>query len=224
MRYGVVSDIHGNLPAFEAVCQAMPPVDAYLCAGDVVGYNPWPSECIERLRELEAVTVRGNHDHAVATDGGDWFNQMGRAGVKYSRRELDRIELRWLDSLATHETVADEDVLLVHGHPDDPDRYTYPDSFSASMLGERHRVVITGHTHVQGHREFDQGIVINPGSVGQPRDGDPRAGFAVVELDPDTRKPTVEEHRVEYDIDRVVDAVIDAGLPTRIGTRLRRGK
>ena len=224
MRYGVLSDIHGNLPALAAVCEAMPPVDAYLCAGDVVGYNPWPGECIEWIREKAVVTVRGNHDHAVATDGGDWFNEMGRAGVTYSRRELDRAELRWLDSLSTHETVASGDVLLVHGHPDDPDRYTYPDSFSAAMLRENYRVVITGHTHIQGHREFEQGIVMNPGSVGQPRDGDPRAGFAVLELDGDTGRPTVEENRVEYDIERVVDAVADAGLPMRIGTRLRQGK
>ena len=223
MRYGVVSDIHGNLPAFEAVCEAMPPVDAYLCAGDVVGYNPWPAACLERVRELDAVTVRGNHDHAVATDGGAWFNSMGRAGVDYARTQLDEAALEWLDSLETHETVSDGDILLVHGHPDDPNRYTYPDAFSAAMLGESHRVVITGHTHVQGHREFEQGVVMNPGSVGQPRDGDPRAAFAVLELDAESRRPTVEEHRVEYDVDRVIEAVEDAGLPTRIGTRLRRG-
>ena len=223
MRYGVLSDVHGNLPALEAVCEAMPPVDGYLCAGDVVGYNPWPAACIDRLREMDAVTVRGNHDHAVATDGGAWFNSMGRAGVAYAREQLDRTALEWLDSLPTHETVSGEAVLLVHGHPDDPNRYTYPDSFSAAMLGENHRVVITGHTHVQGHREFEGGLVMNPGSVGQPRDGDPRAAFAVLELDGDSGRPRLEEHRVEYDIERVVEAVEAAGLPTRIGTRLRRG-
>ncbi len=223
MRYGVLSDIHGNLPALRAVCAAMPAVDQYLCAGDVVGYNPWPAECIERLRELDAVTVRGNHDHAVATDGGEWFNSMGKAGVIHARSELDPADLEWLGSLSTHETVAGGDILLVHGHPDDPNRYTYPEAFGPEMLSENQRVVITGHTHVQGFREFEQGVVLNPGSVGQPRDGDPTAAFAVLEIDPVSGEITVDERRVEYDINQVIAAVEKAALPARIGTRLRKG-
>ena len=244
MRFGVISDIHGNLPAFEAVCEAMPPVDRLICAGDVVGYNPWPAACVDRVRELGAVTVRGNHDRAVAFDGGRGFNAMARAGVRHAREELGAAEMEWLRSLPTEQFVADGRIHMVHGHPDDPDRYTYPREFSASMLQDDVEVVIVGHTHVQGTRRVDGGVVLNPGSVGQPRDGDPRAAYAVVELGADDEgggaddkgsdaddvndvgsgAPTVETHRVEYDIDRVIEAVAEAGLPERIGTRLKAGQ
>jgi diadenosine tetraphosphatase ApaH/serine/threonine PP2A family protein phosphatase len=111
-------------------------------------------------------------------------------------------------------------VKLVHGHPDDPDRYTYPEEFSERMLrGED--LLVTGHTHVQGHRTFEDGVVMNPGSVGQPRDGDPRAAYAVATLDDGV---AVEERRVDYDVDRVAEAVADAGLPERIASRLYEGR
>ncbi|ATW88667.1 putative phosphoesterase [Halohasta litchfieldiae] len=224
MRFGIISDIHGNLPAFEAVCEAMGPVDRLLCAGDVVGYNPWPAACIDRVRELGAVTVRGNHDRAVAFDGGRRFNSMAKAGVRHAREELGDVDMEWLRSLPTEQFVADGRIHMVHGHPEDPDRYTYSSEFSASMIGEGVEIVMLGHTHVQEYRTFEGGIVLNPGSVGQPRNGDPKAAFAVVELDENGDSPTVMEHRVDYDIDRVIEAVEEAGLPKQIGTRLQAGK
>jgi len=224
MRFGVISDVHGNLPALEAVCEAMPPVDGVLCPGDVVGYNPWPAACIDRVREMGAVTVRGNHDRAVAFDGGRGFNAMAKAGVDYAREQVGEADMEWLRGLPSERIVADGRVQLVHGHPEDPDRYTYPREFSASMLGDGIDVLLLGHTHVQAVRRFDDGIVCNPGSVGQPRDGDPTAAFAVVELDEHEGTAAVETHRVGYDIDRVVEAVEEAGLPHGIGTRLRSGK
>ena len=224
MRYAVVADIHGNLPAFEAVIDAMPAVDRWLCAGDVVGYNPWPVECVDRVRELDAATVMGNHDRAVASYTGFQFNSMAAAGVTYAREELDDNAINWLDALPNRQTIADGEILIVHGHPENPDRYTYPDEFSPAMLAGDARVTITGHTHVQGVREFEAEVVMNPGSVGQPRDGDPEAAFAVLDIDDETDDIDVETHRVAYDIDRVVDAVGDAGLPEKIGTRLREGR
>ena len=224
MRYGVVADIHGNLPAFDAVADAMPAVDRWLCAGDVVGYNPWPADCVARIRDLNAATVMGNHDRAVAGDTSFRFNSMAAAGVSYASDELGDNALDWLATLPDRRTVADGDILIVHGHPDNPDRYTYPDEFSPEMLDGDARVTITGHTHVQGVREFGEGVVLNPGSVGQPRDSDPDAAFAVVEIDDETGDIEVETHRVSYDIDRVVDAVDEAGLPEKIGRRLRSGR
>ena len=229
MRYGVVADIHGNLPAFEAVIHAMPAVDQWLCAGDIVGYNPWPADCLAQVRDLDAATVMGNHDRAVASDTGFRFNSMAAAGVTYARDELSEDALEWLDSLPNRRTIDGGDILLVHGHPENPDRYTYPDEFSPAMLENNARVTITGHTHVQGVREFEEGVVMNPGSVGQPRDGDPAAAFAVLDIgDGDDASGiseiTVETRRVSYDIDRVIDAVEDAGLPEKIGTRLRSGR
>ena len=224
MRYGVVADIHSNLPAFEAVAEAMPTVDRWLCAGDVVGYNPWPAACLSRIQELDATTVMGNHDRAVAAETDFRFNSMAAAGVRHAKHELDDDAIAWLSGRPNRQTVADGQILIVHGHPDDPDRYTYPTDFSPTMLVDDARVTITGHTHIQGVREFEEGIVMNPGSVGQPRDGDPDAAFGVLDIDDETGAINVETHRVAYDIDRVVNAVEDAGLPGKIGRRLREGQ
>ncbi|SEW25775.1 metallophosphoesterase family protein [Natrinema salifodinae] len=222
MKVGLISDVHSNLVALETVLEDMPPVDGLLCAGDVVGYNPWPAECVDELRERAVPTVMGNHDAAVVEDTPFRFNGMARAGVEHAKRRLGEEQLAWLESLPAERTACDGRVKLVHGHPDDPDRYaryTYPSEFSPGLLGDED-VLVLGHTHVQGVERFAEGIVVNPGSVGQPRDGDPRAGYAVLDLD----ALTVETHRVEYDVEAVQDAVDDAGLPTRIGTRLARGK
>jgi putative phosphoesterase len=227
MRLGVVSDIHANRIAFDAVLDDMPAVDRIVCAGDVVGYNPWPAECLAVVRDRDVPTVMGNHDRAVARDTGFRFNAMASAGVDYARDRLDADALSWLRALSDARVVADGRVKLVHGHPDDPDRYTYPEEYSSTMLDDE-ALLVTGHTHVQGHRVFEDGVVMNPGSVGQPRDGDPRAGYAVVDLPPEEsgrgERIEVEERRVEYDIEAVVDAVRSAGLPERIGTRLYDGR
>ncbi|WP_277554673.1 metallophosphoesterase family protein [Halobaculum limi] len=230
MRLGVVSDVHGNRIALDAVLDDMPPVDGLVCAGDVVGYNPWPAACLERVRDCGVPTVMGNHDRAVATGTAFRFNQMASAGVEYARERLDDDAIEWLASLPDRRTVADGRVAVVHGHPADPDRYTYPDDFSGDLLdvaadrlgvdaGELDALIL-GHTHVQGYEVFPEGVVCNPGSVGQPRDGDPRAAYAVL----DVAERTVEQRRVEYDIDAVADAVEEAGLPERIGSRLYDGK
>lgn len=219
MRLGVISDIHANKVALEAVLGDMPAVDGLICAGDVVGYNPWPAECVAAVRQREIPTVEGNHDRAVARDTAFRFNGMARAGVAYAREALDEEAVQWLGDLPKRRTVADDRVKIAHGHPKDPDRYTYPDEFSPQLL-RNEDVLVLGHTHVQGHEVFEEGIVMNPGSVGQPRDGDPRAAYALLDL----ADLTVEERRVEYDVDAVVQAVRDAGLPERIGARLYEGR
>lgn len=219
MRVGVISDVHGNKVALDAVLSEMPEVDALVNAGDVVGYNPWPAECVAAMRERGVPTVMGNHDRAVASGTAFRFNSMAAAGVDYARERLDEEALAWLERLPDERVECDGRVKLVHGHPEDPDRYTYPDEFGPEML-EDEDVLVLGHTHVQGHAVFEEGVVMNPGSVGQPRDSDHRAAYAVVDLD----DLTVEERRVDYDIESVVDAVNEAGLPERIGTRLYDGR
>ena len=219
MRVAVISDIHSNRVAFDAVLDDMPDVDAYVCAGDVVGYGPWPAECLDLVRDLDAPTVMGNHDRAVATDSAFSFNSMARAGITYSREQLSDEQIDWLYGLPTERHVFDGRVKIVHGHPDDPDRYTYPSLFNPDLLDDED-VLVMGHTHVQAHEVFDEGIVLNPGSVGQPRDQDPRAAYAVLDLD----AMTVTEHRVEYDVEAVEAAVADAGLPAKIGKRLHKGR
>ncbi|MFB6184894.1 MAG: metallophosphoesterase [Haloarculaceae archaeon] len=231
MKVGLLSDVHGNLVALKAVLADMPSVDALACAGDVVGYNPYHEDCVTAMRgegvlaehaqlpDGAVPTVMGNHDHAVADDAGFAFNSVASAGVEHARTSLSETSLDWLSSLPTERHLFDGRVKVVHGHPDDPDRYTYPDDFSPRMLGDED-VLVLGHTHVQHHETFEAGIVVNPGSVGQPRDRDPRAAYAVLHLD----EPAVEQRRVEYDVERVQQAVSAAGLPRRIGTRLLNGQ
>jgi putative phosphoesterase len=219
MRLGLISDIHGNRVALDAVLAEMPAVDHLLCAGDVVGYNPWPAECVAEIREREIPTVMGNHDRAVASSTPFAFNSMAQAGVEYARDNLDEEALAWLANLPAERLLFDGSVKVVHGHPEDPDRYTYPRDFAPGLL-DGEELLVMGHTHVQHHAVFAEGIVVNPGSVGQPRDGDPDAAFAVVDLE----DRTVEEYRVEYDIDRVAAAIDEAGLPVRLGQRLYKGQ
>lgn len=219
MRIGAISDIHGNKPAFEAVMADMPDVDRVICAGDVVGYNPWPSECIREVKRRDIPTVQGNHDRAVASETAFRFNELARAGVEFARDRLDGEEREWLGDLPIETTVADGRVRIVHGHPDDPDRYTFPGDFSPRML-DGEALLVLGHTHIQHHEVYDEGLVVNPGSVGQPRDRDPRAAYAIVDLE----EETVEERRVDYDVEAVCRRIDAVGLPSTIGDRLRRGE
>jgi len=233
MHVGVLSDIHANRVALEAVFEDIEDqsVDALVCAGDVVGYNPWPAACVEAIREREVPTVMGNHDRAVASGTAFRFNDMARAGVTHSREQLSDDELEWLTDRPTERHEFGDRIHIVHGHPDDPDRYTYPQEFSADLVRGDAAVLVMGHTHVQGHAVFEDErrreggssetkIVVNPGSVGQPRDGDSRAAYSIVDLD----AMAVEEHRVEYDIERVIEGVREADLPERIASRLEQGR
>jgi predicted phosphodiesterase len=229
MRVAVVSDLHANRPALEAVLADCPPVDGWCCAGDVVGYGPHPGFCVEAMREREVPTVLGNHDRAVVTNADFSFNSSAHDGVVYARRELTDDQRAWLDGLPTARAAFDGRVAVVHGHPEDPDRYVYPALFSGDDVAaarrevpgaERCEVLVCGHTHVQGHERFDERLILNPGSVGQPRDGDPRAAYAILDLE----TLAVEERRVEYDVDAMVDAVRAAGLAEGSGTRLRKGR
>jgi len=218
-RLGVISDVHANRVALDAVLAAMPPVDGLVCAGDLVGYNPWPDECVETLRDRDVLAIRGNHDRAVVSGDTAGMTAMAVAGVEFARRELSADGLDWLASLPDARTVGDGRVRVVHGHPDDPDRYTYRGEVGPELLGDAD-VLVLGHTHVQFAVRFEAGLVLNPGSVGQPRDGDPRAAFAVLDLD----AMTVEERRVEYDVARVQRAIEGAGLPAELGERLAEGR
>lgn len=219
MEIGVLSDIHGNRVALDAVLDDMPPVDALVCAGDVVGYNPFHAECVEAMCEREVPTVMGNHDRAVVGGSSFGFNSMAGAGVEHARETLSEEHVEWLAALPEQRCEFDGRVSLVHSHPRQRGHYTYPEEFGPHLLGEE-SVLVLGHTHVQHHERYDEGVVMNPGSVGQPRDGDPRAAYAVLDLD----DLSVTEHRVEYDIECVEDAVERVGLPARIGNRLEEGR
>jgi len=219
MRVGLISDVHANLPALEAVLSEMPPVDQIVCAGDVVGYNPWPAECVERVREVADLVVMGNHDRTVRTPSRYRGNRMAEAGLELATEKLSAEQLEWLDGLPRRVEFGDG-FLLVHDHPEHQDAYVRPHQFSSiPEFLDDHCGAVLGHTHVQHAETVENKLTVNPGSVGQPRDGDPNAAFAVLE----TEEPNVELHRTPYDVDEVVDRIEEVGLPTRTGTRLLDG-
>jgi putative phosphoesterase len=221
MRILVVADIHANWPALQTV--AAEPHDVCLCLGDLVDYGPEPAPCIAWVREHARHAVRGNHDHGVAQN----VLVHARTGFKYltsvtrtlTRERVSESDLRFLARLPVSRIVTLENTrfLLVHASPRDPlDEYAPPDpDFWARRLQNVDAdVVCVGHTHQPYVLEVGDKLVINPGSVGQPRDSDPRASFAVIE---DFR---VELKRVVYPVEDTVAAVQAANLPEQAKTLL----
>lgn len=222
MRVGLLSDIHANLPALEAVLDDMPTVDEIICAGDIVGYNPWPRECLERVRAVSSIVVQGNHDRNVETPQNYGHNEMAFVGLELARDELNDEQRQWLAELPERTAFADGEYQLVHSHPDPSKRGTYvrPAQFPKMRpYLDDHAGIVFGHTHIQHEATIDGRLIVNGGSVGQPRDRDERAAYAVLDTDADS----VELRRVEYDINRVISRVEECGLPTKTGTRLLDG-
>lgn len=219
----VLSDIHANLPALEAVLDDAPQ-EPSLCCGDIVGYYPWPNDVIAHLQERAVTAVKGNHDNAILMDEVHGFRGLATQALAWQRSRLTDGSRSFLEALPTRvETrVAGQRVVMVHGSPSDPfQEYVYPDDVDAAFL-ERHGVdadiVLLGHTHVPFAKHVEGTLVANPGSVGQPRDGNPDAAYAVLS------GKGVEHRRVAYPVEDVVDAVKEADLPRVLGERLRRGQ
>lgn len=211
-RIGLVSDIHANAVAFEAVLEAMPDVDALIHAGDVIGYGPSPNRCIELLRTHDAYSVRGNHDEGL------FGGRVYESGDEYAVETVTDANRAWLEACPAELSVANGQVKVVHGNPEDRLRYTYPRDFQPDLLGDEELLVL-GHTHYQEKSVFDDGKIVNPGSVGQPRDGNPDAAFAVVDLD----GMEVTLQRVTYDIDTVQQRIEEAPIGEYNARRLEKG-
>jgi predicted phosphodiesterase len=238
MRIAVLSDIHGNLPALEAVLAALKPYDAIWELGDIVGYGPQPDEVVALLAAEGATGVRGNHDSAaIGMLDTDAFNDDARTAVEWT---ADRISPKTRDWLAALPLRAEtEPFTLVHGSPRDPTwEYVYSTAVAkANMPLFDTRYCLVGHTHVPlvfRQRSRVEGVsvkdgtamalgeerlVINPGSVGQPRDGDPRASALLI----DTDASTLHWHRVTYPIAETQELMEQAGLPRRLAARLQFG-
>jgi len=239
MRIAVLSDIHGNLPALDAVLAALRPYDAVWQLGDIVGYGPQPDEVVARLAEEKAMGVRGNHDAAAMGElDTDTFNDDARFMVEWTAERISPATRAWLGALPSR--TIDAPFTLVHGSPRDP---TWEYIFSAGVaranmteFDTRHCLV--GHTHMpivfrergsgieavqprEGRplRLGKQRVIANPGSVGQPRDGDPRASGMVY----DTDAQSLEWHRVDYPIERVQKLMTERDLPVRLVRRLSFG-
>jgi putative phosphoesterase len=229
MRVLLVSDVHGNLAALEAV--AAEPHDAVICLGDLVGYGPEPAACVRWARDEGAIMVKGNHERALAEHAPpgcrEHFLWLAEATAGLTASRMTAEEVRALDALPRW---ADFELdgrrcLCVHAAPSDPlYRYLGPDpaAWEAEVAGLDVDFVFVGHTHVQFMLDCAGTLVVNPGSVGQPKDGDPRAAYAVIE------NGTVALKRVSYAIERTVEGLRRASLPAAavraLAAMLRTGR
>lgn len=217
MRLGVISDVHANLPALEAVLDDMPSVDALICLGDIVGYNPFPSECVDLVREECDLVLQGNHDREVRDPECYKENKGAYAGLKLARKELGSQDIEYLQSLPEKIEVTGTGLYAVHSHPETTDRYVMPGKFeSLKQYLDGYTGLLLGHTHVQHVKRFDEGIILNPGSVGQPRDGNPQAAYAIV----DTESLDTELRRIEYELWSVIKEIHSNNLPEQTVQRL----
>ena len=224
MRLALLADVHANLPALEAVLRDVDVIgaDQIWVAGDFVGYNPWPNEVLALLKERRVRAIRGNHDRAALTGDTSWFNELAAAAVRWTRIVLTPASVGYLKTLddrvripSPHGTVA-----MYHGSPRNDDEYVMPWAADELLMHMANApFVILGHTHIPMAFSSRYGILVNPGSVGQPRDRDPRAAWALL----DTAMGTVGQRRVSYDIAAVIKEIHKAGLPAELGERLRWG-
>ncbi|HEU4462811.1 MAG TPA: metallophosphoesterase family protein [Solirubrobacterales bacterium] len=245
MHAAVISDIHSNRHALEAVLQAVDAaeVDEIWCLGDMVGYGAEPDACTALIRERSSVCLVGNHDLAVlgALDIST-FSEAAAAAVEWTRANVGAETLEFLGSLEP--TASHGGIGLFHGSPRDPvwEYLLSADQAEAGFEAQEERVGLIGHSHIAlffvrapGARGYAQGAqatdgteieiaegewLLNPGSVGQPRDGDPRSAW----LELDTEAWTARYHRADYDIEGAAAAIRSAGLPSVLAERLEVGR
>jgi len=247
MRILILSDIHANFTALEAaLAKAAGRWDVAVCLGDIVGYGPDPAEVSEKIRGLTQACIRGNHDKAVAgIMSTEDFNPVAKAAVDWTRSQLSPELMKWLAELPQG-PLASNGIVMVHGAFQDEDEYVFtPAQALEGLLDSTAGVTFFGHTHHQGGFSYldnnlevlqirprptelfaplriepNKRYLLNPGSIGQPRDADPRASFAIADLD----NQTVEFWRVPYEIGKVQSRMRKAGLPEPLVQRLEFGR
>lgn len=244
MRYLILSDIHANLAALEAVLAEvdLDSMEGIWCLGDVVGYGPSPNECIATLRGFpDHLCVAGNHDWAaISRISIAEFNPSAQVACRWTGEELNPENTAYLAGLPTR--IVEGNCLLVHGSPREPiwEYIIYPSTAQLNFQFFGTQLCFVGHTHApaifreetptqqfqisipvpgQPIRTDDERLIINPGSVGQPRDGDPRASYMI--FDPEAR--CVEYQRVAYDVSATQELMIERGLPESLISRLNFG-
>ncbi len=247
MRYLVLTDIHGNLDALDACLDDARArgFDGSLVLGDIVGYGADPDAVIARVQELKpAAIVRGNHDKvACGLESAEGFNAVARAAVGWTREHLSAADRTWLEALPQGPAIVDDLLEICHGAPFDEDAYIFDELDAHRALKAATRpLCLFGHTHYpilftligdaitatgpdagnETHLPLapDARYLINPGAVGQPRDGDRRAAYGLV----DTDARTIDLIRVDYDVKAAQDKILSAGLPEVLATRLAAGR
>ncbi|MFB0544860.1 MAG: metallophosphoesterase [Asgard group archaeon] len=233
MRIAVISDIHSNLHALCAVLAEMrkAKVDGVLCCGDIVGYGAYPNECIEMIENITVGVLQGNHDRAIITSDYYGFNPMATEALLWTEKVLKKESLDWLESLPyvrVEVEMGGINFTVAHGSPLDPDEYIFPSErpprrlelYLAQMESD---FILIGHTHIPYVWQCEHGIILNPGAVGQPRDFDPRASFALIDKEED-HKVKIDIVRVDYDIQAAARAIIEKELPEFLAKRLFLGE
>ncbi len=240
MRYAIFGDIHGNLEALEAVLAEVDRLgaDACFCMGDIVGYGADPEPCMMRVRQLGCLAIVGNHDHAaIGALDITYFNQYARRAAIWTSDNLSEESRAFLRGLSFVEHAPE--FAIVHGSLNAPEAFNYVQTLRDAEINFRMMdkpLLFLGHSHqpvaffdtdpmtyaLEEHIAVDpeSKTIVNVGSVGQPRDEDPRAAFALY----DTEAQEVVIHRVEYDIDRAAGKIMDARLPQALAMRLSLGK
>jgi putative phosphoesterase len=226
MKILIVADIHSNWPALSAIDETY---DVCLFVGDLVDYATDPIPCIDWVRSRVTAAIRGNHDHAVAqripAKDGPGFRALAAATRPIHWRVLNSTRVKYLARLPLTRRISlgDKSIYLVHGTPRDPlDEYLLndPPTWEARLESINADFVCVGHTHVPFHLDLGHVQVINPGSVGQPRDGDPRAAWLLL----DTDRESARYNRCDYDIAGAAGAIRAARLPDSLAERLEYGQ
>lgn len=240
MRYAVIADIHANLEALEVVLADSKEQKCthYCCVGDVVGYNANPKECLDIVRSMGMPVVKGNHDEYCSSEEDlEGFNPHAAEAVNWTRKQLSAEDRQWLRDLKYVRLVAS--FSMVHSTLDGPQRWGYVFdklAAAASFTYQNTAICFFGHTHVpvafvrdsvvrggtysKFKTEPGKKYFVNVGAVGQPRDGNPKAGYVVYDLN----EGTIELRRLDYDIAKTQKKIMDAGLPQRLADRLALGK
>jgi predicted phosphodiesterase len=241
MIYAVFSDIHANLEAFQAVMEHMKEIRAerFICLGDIVGYGANPHECLKMVQDIKDTVCAGNHDHAAANlIDTSYFNPYARRAVDWTSVQLDNADLKYIKTFPY--IYEEDDFCVVHSNLKKPESWGYIfDEFEAgtNFAEMKKQICFIGHSHVPLAFEKDEFIqpiyettritikencsyIINVGSVGQPRDGDPRASYCIY----DSAKKTVQWYRINYDILTAQKKIIQAGLPYFLAERIQIGR
>ncbi|MFX0205038.1 MAG: metallophosphoesterase family protein [Candidatus Hodarchaeota archaeon] len=249
MRIAAISDIHGNLEALSNTLKYLKKqeINQILCGGDIVGYYPDPVACVRLIQTHALKVIAGNHDVTVTKENSkfrreiEWYNPYAAQALSWTRKTLEKDRKAWnyLESLRYQDFVeiAGKKLFMVHGSPDKPiEEYVSYGGRSDYRTRARMNnwlktkncdVLLLGHTHVPFifHSKKTGGIVLNPGSIGQPRDGDPRSAFAIIDIDESRSiKPEILIKRLDYNIEVTRKKVQEVGLPSFLGSRLYEGR
>jgi len=229
LRYAIISDIHSNFDALKAVINEIPERMPILCLGDIVGYGAQPNEVVESIQGLRPLVIlMGNHDYAVVSGDLEGFSTYAATAIAWTRKHITAANMRFLSNLRSeaHLEFDNIPVAMYHGSPRDSlSEYIYPeisDENVESIIKEsKSDVVLLGHTHVPMRLSAKGWILANPGSVGQPRDGNPDASIGFLTVSAGTCD--FEHKRVRYDVDSAAEKIRESGLPLFLASRLYQG-